>query len=168
MSDVLHREHQTQTQRASNFHHARLHANIEARAEALKPKPVMIQCVEPEPVPIVIWQHPDEVFGPVVFKKEDNRATCQDILKATAGYFGVSMNDLLSRRRQSELSRARHVAMYLCQTLTMRSFPFIGRAVGKRDHSTVIHGVRKVQGQICAGNALVTEAVDHLTKRLSA
>lgn len=68
------------------------------------------------------------------------------IQDATARYFGITRDDILSARRGStEIVHPRQIAYYLCKTLTLRSLPDIGRKFGGRDHTTILHGVRKIE-----------------------
>ena len=71
-------------------------------------------------------------------------ASIRLIQNATAAYFQVSLSHMLSNRRHVELVRARHISMYLCRELTALSFPEIGRRHRDRDHTTVLHGWRKI------------------------
>lgn len=68
----------------------------------------------------------------------------EQIQRAVANHFDVSKVDLLSARRTADIVRPRQIAMYLCKTLTSRSLPEIGRHFGGRDHTTVLHAVRKI------------------------
>jgi chromosomal replication initiator protein len=63
----------------------------------------------------------------------------------------------LSSRRTANVVRPRQIAMYLAKTLTLRSLPEIGRRFGGRDHTTVLHAVRKIEGLIGKDNALAAE-----------
>jgi hypothetical protein len=74
--------------------------------------------------------------------------TVSKIQSATADYFNTSVIELLSARRQATTVYHRQVAMYLCKTITPRSFPDIGSRFGGRDHTTVIHAVRKIERRI--------------------
>ncbi len=106
--------------------------------------------------------NPDDVFGPVV---ELPQATIGTILNAVAERLGVKRMELQSARRQAELSYARHLVMYLCQTLTGKSYPEIGRGLGGRNHATVIHGVRSIHGLLCAGDLKTTQHIDALAAK---
>lgn len=68
-----------------------------------------------------------------------------DIVKEVCEQFGVSRNEILSRRRSAEITSPRQVAMTLAKHLTARSFPEIGRKIGDRDHTTVIHACAKYE-----------------------
>jgi hypothetical protein len=66
------------------------------------------------------------------------------IIKACAQHYDVTELQIISQRREKEFVQARHVAMYLAKEMTPCSFPEIGRRFGNRDHTTVLHGVRKI------------------------
>jgi chromosomal replication initiator protein len=68
----------------------------------------------------------------------------ESIQKAVADFFKVRVADMYSKRRPAHIARARQVAMYLSKELTQKSFPEIGEAFGGRDHTTVIHAVRRI------------------------
>ena len=68
-----------------------------------------------------------------------------EIQRHVAEYFNVRLSDLLSARRARAVARPRQVAMYLSKQLTSRSLPEIGRKFGGRDHTTVMHAVRRIE-----------------------
>lgn len=96
----------------------------------------------------------------------DPRPKVEQIIRATALHFGVSRNDIISERRTASIVKPRQVAMYLCKTLTLRSLPDIGRRFGGRDHTTILHGVRKIAGMIEAGDEGVRAAAAAIRMRL--
>ncbi len=77
-----------------------------------------------------------------------------------AGHFSLTVDELISKRRGAAIARARHVAMYLCRVSTAHSLGYIGRRFG-RDHTTVMHSVRKV-GLLIAGDAAFAREVEEL------
>jgi chromosomal replication initiator protein len=81
-------------------------------------------------------------------------------------YYGVTLQELTSEKRTRRIVGPRQVAMYLCRDLTDASLPAIGRAFGGRDHTTVLHAVKKVERQI-TGEDAVLAAVNALTARLT-
>jgi len=81
---------------------------------------------------------------------EPKRVRIEDIQRVVARQYNVSRADLLSSRRTANVVRPRQVAMYLAKVLTLRSLPEIGRRFGGRDHTTVLHAVRKIE--TLAGN----------------
>ena len=74
--------------------------------------------------------------------------TAAQVLATTAAYFDVSIDDLRSKSRTRTLTNARQIAMYLLRELTDMSLPRIGQELGGRDHTTVMHAVRKVSAQM--------------------
>lgn len=72
------------------------------------------------------------------------RITIHAVQRAAARHFGVTRDELISERRTMPLVRYRQVAMFLTKQLTGRSLPEIGRQFGNRDHTTVLHAVRKI------------------------
>src|SRR5579883_1509836 len=73
------------------------------------------------------------------------RIKIEDIQKLVATHYNVSRGDILSERRTAAIVKPRQVAMYLSKVLTLRSLPEIGRRFGGRDHTTVLHAVRKIE-----------------------
>jgi chromosomal replication initiator protein len=88
---------------------------------------------------------------------EPKRVKIEDIQRVVARQYNVSRADLLSSRRTANVVRPRQVAMYLAKTLTLRSLPEIGRRFGGRDHTTVLHAVRKIESLVNTDNALAEE-----------
>jgi chromosomal replication initiator protein len=95
------------------------------------------------------------------------RLTVDRIQKAVCEVFSVTPTDMVSKRRARVIARPRQVAMYLCKKLTKRSLPDIGRRFGGRDHTTVMHAVKRIdqlRADDAAFNAQI-EAVESLLKR---
>lgn len=95
---------------------------------------------------------------------EPKRVKIEDIQRVVAKHYNVSRSDILSSRRTATVVRPRQIAMYLAKTLTLRSFPEIGRRFGGRDHTTVLHAVRKIEGLVNKDTSLSEEV--ELLKRL--
>ena len=79
-----------------------------------------------------------------LLRANDRRVTIEEIQKRVAEHFNIRLSDMHSARRARSVARPRQVAMYLAKQLTSRSLPEIGRKFGGRDHTTVMHAVRKV------------------------
>lgn len=88
---------------------------------------------------------------------EPKRVKIEDIQRVVARQYNVSRSDLLSSRRTANVVRPRQVAMYLAKTMTLRSLPEIGRRFGGRDHTTVLHAVRKIENLVGSDMALAEE-----------
>ncbi len=106
----------------------------------------------------------DEFLGHLVNAGEPKRVRIEDIQRIVARHYNVSKQELVSNRRTRVIVKPRQIAMYLSKTLTPRSFPEIGRRFGGRDHTTVLHAVRKIEDLISKDTKLSHEL--ELLKRL--
>jgi chromosomal replication initiator protein len=96
---------------------------------------------------------------------EPRRVKIEDIQRVVARQYNVSRADLLSSRRTANVVRPRQVAMYLAKTLTLRSLPEIGRRFGGRDHTTVLHAVRKIENLV-GNDTSLAEEIELLKRQL--
>lgn len=80
-----------------------------------------------------------------VLKAHDRKVTIDEIQRKVADYYSIKLSDLLSARRARDVARPRQVAMFLAKRLTPRSLPDIGRRFGGRDHTTVMHAVKRIE-----------------------
>lgn len=94
------------------------------------------------------------------------RITIEDIQRHVADHYNLRMTDILSPRRARPVARPRQVAMYLSKALTEHSLPEIGRKFGGRDHTTIIHGVRKIEDLLLADQQLAAD-VETLKRRIA-
>jgi chromosomal replication initiator protein len=99
----------------------------------------------------------DEILGHIYRSGEPKRVRIEDIQRIVARHYNVSKTELLSNRRTRTIVKPRQVAMYLSKVMTPRSLPEIGRRFGGRDHTTVLHAVRKIEGLSNADNTLAQE-----------
>ncbi len=95
----------------------------------------------------------------------ERRITVDEIQKTVAEHFSLKQADLLSERRTRAIARPRQIAMYLCKQHTTRSYPDIGRRFGGRDHTTVLHGVRKIE-ELLSQDEQIARDVEALTRKL--
>jgi len=100
-----------------------------------------------------------------LLKANDRRVTVEDIQKKVAEYFNIRFNDMVSIRRSRIVARPRQVAMYLSKTFTPKSLPEIGRMFGGRDHTTVMHAIKKVQ-ELCKVDPSFAEHIKVLKRTL--
>lgn len=107
----------------------------------------------------------DEAIRDLVRHREPRRVKIEDIQRLVANHYNVSRADILSSRRTATVVRPRQIAMYLAKSLTLRSLPEIGRRFGGRDHTTVLHAVRKIEGMVTTDQELAGE-IDHLKRML--
>jgi chromosomal replication initiator protein len=100
-----------------------------------------------------------------LLRASERRVTIDEIQKRVAEHFNIKMAEMTSARRARLVARPRQVAMYLAKQLTSRSLPEIGRKFGGRDHTTVMHAVRKVDELIASDHAFA-EDVELLRRSL--
>ncbi len=79
-----------------------------------------------------------------ILRASERKVTVDEIMRKVSEHYNVRIADLLGPKRTRTIARPRQVAMYLAKTMTQRSLPEIGRRFGGRDHTTVIHAVRKI------------------------
>ncbi|MEK7800822.1 MAG: helix-turn-helix domain-containing protein, partial [Pseudomonadota bacterium] len=101
-----------------------------------------------------------------LLRASDRRITIDEIQRQVAEHFGVRLADMHSARRARAVARPRQVAMYLAKQLTARSLPEIGRKFGGRDHTTVMHAVKKVE-ELIAEDASFSQDVETLRRMLT-
>ncbi len=101
----------------------------------------------------------------LIRNREPRRVKIEDIQKLVASRYNVSRSDILSERRTAAVVKPRQIAMYLSKVLTLRSLPEIGRRFGGRDHTTVLHAVRKIEKAI-GGDVSLSEEVELLKRML--
>lgn len=171
---MLHRplEHATPSQRLANAGRIERLARIASRAVPDSPIALHIpKFIEPTPIevapaPLDNWAERQKAVpipkAPWFFVLDEIDQSglarpaplLNQIRRVTASHYGISQADILSQRRTAATVLARQVAMYLCKTLTVRSLPEIGRHFGNRDHTTVLHSVRKITGLVLRNKAL--------------
>ena len=93
------------------------------------------------------------------------KTSIEDIQRKTAEFYKLDVKDFHSPQRARRVARPRQVAMYLSRKLTTRSLPEIGRRFGGRDHTTVLHAVRKIEALVSRDVAL-SEEVESLKRQL--
>jgi chromosomal replication initiator protein len=102
-----------------------------------------------------------------LLRAHEKKLTIDEIQRKVAEHYRLKMTDLLSARRAREVARPRQVAMYLAKKLTPRSLPEIGRRFGGRDHTTVMHAVKRIE-ELRVTDREIDADVSHLTRLLDA
>jgi chromosomal replication initiator protein len=100
-----------------------------------------------------------------LLRANDRRVTIEEIQKRVAAHFNIRIADMHSARRARAVARPRQVAMYLAKQLTSRSLPEIGRKFGGRDHTTVMHAVKRIE-ELKATDSSFAEDIDLLRRML--
>lgn len=101
-----------------------------------------------------------------LLRANDRKVTIDDIKRRVADYYNVKMTEMDSARRARVIARPRQIAMYLCKALTSRSLPEIGRKFGGRDHTTVMHAVKKIE-ELRQTDSSLAEDLDLLKRQLN-
>jgi hypothetical protein len=144
------------------------HAERKARLARMSPAPKVVEPVKVAPVYQAhdagwdsMWHHDLVTMRPRVLD-----VSIKEIQRVVAQHFGVRVKDIIASRRQADIIRPRHVAMYLARMLTLRSMSEIGNRFGGRDHTTIMHAVKKIEAQ-CETDDELFAAVDRLRRRLT-
>lgn len=125
-------------------------------APPVLPEPV-VEVVAP-PIPYGLGNiHPDIQ---VTFCRPETRVDVISIIREVARRYKVTVTDIKSPRRTMDVVHPRHIAMYLAKVLTQNSLPRIGKLFGGRDHTTVLHAVRKIEKLRQPDSALDSELTD--------
>ncbi len=101
-----------------------------------------------------------------LLRSHDRRITIDEIQRKVAEHYNIRLTDMHSARRARNVARPRQVAMYLAKQLTARSLPEIGRKFGGRDHTTVMHAVRKID-ELMADDASIAQDVEVIRRALT-
>jgi len=100
-----------------------------------------------------------------LLRANDRRITIEDIQKRVAEHYNIRISEMHSARRARAVARPRQVAMYLAKQLTTRSLPEIGRKFGGRDHTTVMHAVKRID-ELRQNDNILSEDIDLLRRML--
>lgn len=101
-----------------------------------------------------------------LLRSHDRRITIDEIQRKVAEHYNIRLSDMHSARRARSVARPRQIAMYLAKQLTARSLPEIGRKFGGRDHTTVMHAVRKIE-ELMGGDVTFEEDVEVVRRALT-
>lgn len=122
------------------------------RRKFFEPRPKVIPIVNVEapvsvPIQYTIYYSAGEAPPPKI-EWAPQYPAIRDIVRAVSKSYGVSVHDINSDRRSMEIVLPRHVAMYLAKDLTTRSLPYIGGKMGGKDHTSVLHAIRRIRRQM--------------------
>ncbi|MCL4104877.1 UNVERIFIED_CONTAM: hypothetical protein GTU68_018584 [Idotea baltica] len=102
-----------------------------------------------------------------ILRSQDKKISVEEIQRRVAEHYNIRLSDMIGPKRTRVLARPRQVAMYLCKQMTRRSLPEIGRRFGGRDHTTVMHGVRRIE-ELKTQDAQIAEDLELLRRTLEA
>ena len=107
----------------------------------------------------------EEALKDIIYPDKPKEITPSLIIEVVAEHFGVTPEDITSKRRNSEFVQPRQVVMYLCRTLTETSLSGIAKILGKKDHTTVIHGITKITEEI-VNNEELRNKIETIKKKI--
>ena len=96
---------------------------------------------------------------------EEKIISIESISKTVASYFKIAIGDLKGKTRKKEIAQARHIAMYMCHKILKKTLEEIGDYFNKRDHSTVIYSIQKIQNQV-KDNSKLSQQIYEIESRL--
>ncbi|MDU8929605.1 chromosomal replication initiator protein DnaA [Alisedimentitalea sp. MJ-SS2] len=102
-----------------------------------------------------------------ILRASERKISIEEIQKTVSEHYNIRLSELIGPKRVRNFARPRQVAMYLCKQLTSRSLPEIGRRFGGRDHTTVMHGVRRIE-ELRIKDAQIEEDIEILRRTLEA
>ena len=108
----------------------------------------------------------EEALKDIISPNKAKEITPTLIINTVAEHFGVRPEDITSKKRNSEFVQPRQVVMYLCRELTENSLSAVGKILGKKDHTTVIHGIKKIEAEL-EHNEELKNKIDIITKKLN-
>lgn len=100
-----------------------------------------------------------------ILRASDRKVTIEEIQRKVSEHYNIRLSDMIGPKRMRTIARPRQIAMYLAKQLTSRSLPEIGRRFGGRDHTTIMHGVRKVE-ELSASDSQLAEDLELLRRLL--
>ena len=100
-----------------------------------------------------------------ILRASDRKLTIEEIQRKVAEHYNVRLSDLVGPKRLRVIARPRQMAMYLAKQLTSRSLPEIGRRFGGRDHTTIMHGVRKIE-ELATIDSQIADDIQLLRRQL--
>lgn len=100
-----------------------------------------------------------------VLRASERKITVEEIQRRVSEHYNIRMSELIGPKRVRNFARPRQVAMYLCKQLTSRSLPEIGRRFGGRDHTTVMHGVKRIE-ELKIQDGQIAEDIEMLRRAL--
>jgi chromosomal replication initiator protein len=102
-----------------------------------------------------------------VLRASERKVTVEEIQRKVSDHYNIRLSDMIGPKRVRNFARPRQVAMYLCKHMTSRSLPEIGRRFGGRDHTTVMHGVKRIE-ELKISDGQIAEDLELLRRALEA
>ena len=107
-----------------------------------------------------------EALENIISPEEKRPVTCELIIETVAEHFNISPDDIKSTKRNKEIAYPRQICMYLCRKMTADSLQAVGNSLGKKDHTTIIHGEKKISDDLKKDENL-QNTIDVLIKKIN-
>ena len=108
-----------------------------------------------------------EVLRDILLPDEKREVTPEFIIQTVAEHYGITMADIAGTKRNNEIVVPRQIAMYLCRKMTDASLKNIGNLLGKRDHTTIINGEKKIEAELKINNSTIKNNIDIIIKKIN-
>jgi chromosomal replication initiator protein len=108
----------------------------------------------------------EQALADIISPDVKKAITPEDILSMVAEHYGVTEKDIIGNKRSNKIVIPRQIAMYLCRELTGTSLKGIGKIIGNRDHTTVMHGIEKIENELSTNESL-RNTVNILKKKIN-
>ncbi|MBD5544638.1 MAG: chromosomal replication initiator protein DnaA [Lachnospiraceae bacterium] len=109
----------------------------------------------------------EDALKDIIYPNAPKEITPKLIINIVCEHYGVSPDDIISKKRNSEFVQPRQVIMYLCRELIGISLQSIGKELGKKDHTTVIHGINKIKDELDNGNEELKNKIEIIKKKIN-
>ena len=109
----------------------------------------------------------EEILRDILLPDEKREVTPELIIQTVAEHYGITMNDIAGNKRNNEIVVPRQIAMYLCRKMTDASLKNIGVLLGKRDHTTIINGQKKIEEELKNNNSSIKNNIDIIIKKIN-
>ena len=109
----------------------------------------------------------EEILRDILLPDEKREVTPELIIQTVAEHYGITMSDIAGNKRNNEIVVPRQIAMYLCRKMTDASLKNIGALLGKRDHTTIINGQKKIEEELKGNNTSIKNNIDIIMKKVN-
>ena len=123
-----------------------------------------LSCLKKQDVTVALAE---EALKDLISPNKDKVVTVEDIVNIAAEHFGISQNEIYSNNRSRNVAYPRQIAMYLSKKFTPNSITDIGRMIGNRDHSTVLHALSKIEKDLAKNKNDICAVIDVLIKKIN-
>ncbi len=126
-------------------------------------KIIFFSNLERQPIDLVLAE---KALKDLISPDGSKEITAELIIQTVAEHYGLTMNDMVSKKKSQDIAYPRQISMYLCQKMTDCSLQYVGNILGRRDHTTIIHGIKKIESDI-RENQNLKNTIDVLVKKIN-